>query len=369
MIRLFLIIILLNFTSFKLLAQKPFNLKIEFLQKIDIKNLSVVLFDGLDPNIKLKFKTNKSNLILTTNGHYFTKYANISISYQENGQGFQKQFWVFGKYSTVRFLKNSSNNPIGSFELVNCFDINKEGKSFYDYVGNEQDNYYNYFYENREKLNEVAKYQTLDSLGKVFSNKQYKYVKLYPQKYFSLWHFLKMAHSRDISTDSLFYLYDNSFSNLQKKTFEGKEIFRILMVRKLSKGSKSPSFNTIDIFGNKIYSEDFLGKTVLINFWATWCGPCVEEIPVLQNIKEKYPETIIISVSLDKEINTFKKYVKKANMNWTHIFRDNNLHQKFNSNYGVPSNFLINKNGIIEYSSTEEKDKNFIKLLSIFDKL
>ena len=100
-------------------------------------------------------------------------------------------------------------------------------------------------------------------------------------------------------------------------------------------------------------AEDYAGKTVLIDFWATWCGPCRGEIPNVKKLYGYYHEKgfEIIGISSDRDVETLKKFIEKEEMPWKQMMRDKALvadGQTMGEYYGVtgiPTMILIGPNG------------------------
>ena len=100
-------------------------------------------------------------------------------------------------------------------------------------------------------------------------------------------------------------------------------------------------------------AEDYAGKTVLIDFWATWCGPCRGEIPNVKKLYGYYHEKgfEIIGISSDRDVETLKKFIEKEEMPWKQMMRDKALvadGQTMGSYYGVtgiPTMILIGPDG------------------------
>lgn len=107
-----------------------------------------------------------------------------------------------------------------------------------------------------------------------------------------------------------------------------------------------------DINGKKIDLASMKGKVVLIDFWATWCGPCVAELPnVLAAYKKHHDKGFeIIGISLDEDEAALKSFIKENNMPWPQYFDGkgwkNDIAQKYSIS-SIPATYLIGKNGKI----------------------
>ena len=84
-------------------------------------------------------------------------------------------------------------------------------------------------------------------------------------------------------------------------------------------------------------------KYVIINFWASWCGPCRAEIKEMRKIYEKYKNVVVISISVDKDIKKWNDAIKKNNMEWIQLIDDNNFLDKLDIK-SIPRSFFIGSN-------------------------
>ncbi len=102
------------------------------------------------------------------------------------------------------------------------------------------------------------------------------------------------------------------------------DLAKIETLKKLTIGSPAISFpdTTRDISGENISLKGFKGKVVLLDFWATWCKPCLMEMPNVIKTYNKYHDQgfEIIGVSLDKDIDKLKGYIKENDISWRQIF-------------------------------------------------
>jgi thiol-disulfide isomerase/thioredoxin len=147
---------------------------------------------------------------------------------------------------------------------------------------------------------------------------------------------------------------------------------RIETLRKLSIGSHAIAFPDItkDISGERISLKDFKGKVFLLDFWATWCKPCVGEMPNVIRIYEKYHKEgfEIIGISLDKDVESLRAYVEENGIRWQQIFGEgwkNSLGQIY-AVQSIPSTFLLGRDGVIRNKNLrgetlEEAIKKLVK--------
>ena len=129
-----------------------------------------------------------------------------------------------------------------------------------------------------------------------------------------------------------------------------------------------------DFSGNKVNSGDYFGKLVIVNFWATWCKPCKEEIPSLDNLSqnENFKNLVIFPVNIENiNYEKTKKFFSNLNVKKLEIFFDPNLNfVKELKLRGVPTTVIINKTGK-EFAriigSIDFSNKKFLKWLSNYD--
>jgi thiol-disulfide isomerase/thioredoxin len=109
-------------------------------------------------------------------------------------------------------------------------------------------------------------------------------------------------------------------------------------------------------------SEDLVSSVHVIEFWATWCGPCIKQVPHIKSLTKEYEDrnVIFIGLSVDQSIDTVRKFVKKNNINY-HIGMDNGLTDDLDVS-GVPRAFIISHEGKILWSGNPG-DKGFMYAL------
>ena len=145
----------------------------------------------------------------------------------------------------------------------------------------------------------------------------------------------------------------------------------------LNIGDPMIPFETNDIYGERVTLSKSEKKVTLIDFWATWCRPCVQELPTLKRIFEKHGKKAnfrMIGVSLDKERSKLEEFITQEEISWTQIYeqvsegnrRDGDLVTLYNG-YGLPTYYLIDKEGKIRYNF--ESRRQGINLEKLVDEL
>ena len=102
-----------------------------------------------------------------------------------------------------------------------------------------------------------------------------------------------------------------------------------------------------DFEGNRVTFESFKGRVVFINFWATWCPPCIAEIPDIHDLyKEKGQEIKFVMISLDRDEEKARKYIKNHEYEFSTYFLRSALPKTFDT-HSIPTTYLLDKKGRI----------------------
>ena len=117
-------------------------------------------------------------------------------------------------------------------------------------------------------------------------------------------------------------------------------------------GSVAPSFTLRDINGAEVSLSDYKGTVVLLNFWATWCGPCKQEMPHLNKMNDEFSDQgfTVLSVSIDdaRAASKVKPYIKGRGYGFTVLLdKDTSVVSQYNPSKSLPYTVLIDRAGNI----------------------
>ncbi|WP_263358723.1 thioredoxin-like domain-containing protein [Acidicapsa ligni] len=120
----------------------------------------------------------------------------------------------------------------------------------------------------------------------------------------------------------------------------------------LARKRVAPNFHVVAMDGSPIAMESLAGKVILIDFWATWCAPCMKALPHLREIAEEFKgqPLVVISVSVDNDESTWKNFVAKNNMTWLQ-YRDGGFDGPIATAFNVkaiPTTFTVDTDGFVQ---------------------
>lgn len=118
---------------------------------------------------------------------------------------------------------------------------------------------------------------------------------------------------------------------------------------------KAPEWTVTDLDGQKIRSTDFKGKVLVVDFWATWCAPCVSEIPGYVELQKKYGDQglVFVGLSMDEAGPTVvRNFVKAHKLNYRVGLAGDDVPSAFGGFEAIPTTFVIDRDGRIAYKKT-----------------
>ena len=116
-------------------------------------------------------------------------------------------------------------------------------------------------------------------------------------------------------------------------------------------GDKAPDFSFPGLDGNTISLDDLMGNVIFINFWATWCPPCRQEIPGFVEIYEKYKGDglVIIGVSLDRSgPNVVNQFMEEYGISYPMAMATKEFYEDYEPGQYIPTTFVIDREGYIK---------------------
>ncbi len=138
------------------------------------------------------------------------------------------------------------------------------------------------------------------------------------------------------------------------------------------KNKKAPGFCLENVKGERVELKNFKGKVVFINFWATWCGPCKEEMPSMEALYQKFKERgfVFLAISVDyEEKKKVKEYIDKHHYTFPVLIDSKCLTLDLYGVKGIPTTILIDKKGRMVGSAVGPRDWKHPEIISILNQL
>jgi peroxiredoxin len=125
-------------------------------------------------------------------------------------------------------------------------------------------------------------------------------------------------------------------------------------------GDAAPNFTLTTTAGDRVTPHNFGGKVLVLNFWASWCAPCVQEAPSLNEFAKTLKDSgvVVLGVSVDRNEQLYQKFVKRFGVSYP-LARDpdENLSYHYGT-YKIPESYIIDRNGKVvrKYAGLPERD-------------
>jgi thiol-disulfide isomerase/thioredoxin len=113
-----------------------------------------------------------------------------------------------------------------------------------------------------------------------------------------------------------------------------------------------PAWTLKDVDGKPVTSDELKGKVVVLDFWATWCGPCRSEIPGYVELQKKYREAglAVVGVSLDQDgLEKVRKFIEEKGINYRIVMGDDNITGAFGGVEAIPTTFIVDRGGTVRF--------------------
>ncbi len=126
---------------------------------------------------------------------------------------------------------------------------------------------------------------------------------------------------------------------------------------------KAPGFTLNGLDGHPLRLAAFRGKVVLLNFWATWCAPCLVEMPVFATWQRQHAQQgfQVIGISMDDSAAPARRVLERLKLNYPVAMGDERLAARYGGVLGLPLTFLIDRNGVVRARFQGETDVRVIE--------
>jgi peroxiredoxin len=120
-------------------------------------------------------------------------------------------------------------------------------------------------------------------------------------------------------------------------------------------GRQAPDFTVSDGV-TSVHLANYRGRVVLLNFWATWCAPCIEEMPALIQLHHERPDLAIVAVSIDEDPEAYSRFIARRHVDFVTVRDPAQKAAQLYHTEGWPETYIIDKTGIIRRKIVGDPD-------------
>jgi peroxiredoxin len=150
------------------------------------------------------------------------------------------------------------------------------------------------------------------------------------------------------------------------------DLFSKMRINPIKGNKKAPDFSLKDLNGKKFEMKQFKGKVIFLNFWATWCGPCKEEMPGLEVLHRQFKEKnfVLLTISVDYEgMKPVREFIDKHQYTFPVLLDPKSETLDPFEVKGIPTTFLVDKNGRMIGKAIGSRDWKSPEVMSLLNLL
>ena len=127
--------------------------------------------------------------------------------------------------------------------------------------------------------------------------------------------------------------------------------FSVAQAKSVKVSGKAPNFTLKSLSGKNVKLSEYRGQVVMINFWASWCAPCRQEMPLLENIYKKYKRLgfTLLGVNVEQDSSAAKKWLKDVTTSFPILLDSTNKVSKLYNVSAMPTTVLIDRSGNMRF--------------------
>jgi cytochrome c biogenesis protein CcmG/thiol:disulfide interchange protein DsbE len=133
-------------------------------------------------------------------------------------------------------------------------------------------------------------------------------------------------------------------------------------------GSRAPQFTVADE-GRTVSLSELRGHVVILNFWATWCIPCIEEVPSLVALQHRMPDVKVVAISSDEDAAAYRQFLVDNHVDFLTVREASSRTPKMYGTIKIPETYVIDRNGILRRKFVSAQDWTSPEILDYLNKL
>ena len=144
----------------------------------------------------------------------------------------------------------------------------------------------------------------------------------------------------------------------EDQTSGAADFMESLALIRIDEKVMAQNFALKDLNGNLVHLKDYRGKVVLLNFWATWCLPCLVEMPSMEKLFNKYKnkDFVILAVDMQEDLETVKKFKERFNLSFPILLDEEGVVATYYGVRGIPATYFIDREGYLFAAAMGARD-------------